>query len=58
MSLMYRQLLEHLKAMSEEELSCDVTALVTDAGEFVPVKALVYTDHTDVLDKGHPYLMV
>ena len=58
MSLMYRQLRDMLNAMTEEELSCDVTALLTDAGEFVPVSALVYADHTDVLDKGHPYFMV
>lgn len=58
MSFMYRQLRDHLNAMSEEELSCEVTALVTDAGEFVSVRALVYTDHTDTIDAGYPYLMI
>lgn len=58
MSFTYRQLRDHLNAMSEEELSCDVTALVTDASEFVSVISLIYADHTDVLDAGHPYLMI
>jgi hypothetical protein len=56
--LMYRQLRDMLNSMSEEELSYNVTALLTDAGEFVPVEALVYADKTDTLDKGHPYFMV
>lgn len=53
--MQYRQLRDMLNDMTEKELSYEVTALAIDAGEFVPVTALVYADHTDTLDKGHPY---
>jgi hypothetical protein len=53
--MQYRQLRDMLNDMTEKELSYEVTALAIDAGEFIPVTALVYADHTDTLDKGHPY---
>lgn len=53
--MQYRQLRDMLNNMNDNELSCEVTALAIDAGEFVPITALVYANHTDTLDKGHPY---
>jgi len=53
--MQYRQLRDMLIGMTEKELSYEVTALATDAGEFVPVTELVYADPTGTLDKGHPY---
>ena len=58
MKMNYKELKDILNNMSEEELSCEVTALAIDAGEFLPVTALVYADHTDTLDEGHPYFYI
>lgn len=55
----YRNLLEMLQNFSEEELDNDVTILSNDIGEFYPVvNAMFYADDSDVLDQGHPYLIL
>lgn len=55
----YRNLLEMLQNFTEEELDCDVTVLSNGAGELYPVvNALLYADDSDVLDDGHPYLVL
>lgn len=60
MKLKYRNLLEMLQLMTDEELNCTVTVLAKGVDEFFPVEpALFYADQTtDVLDQGHPYLMI
>lgn len=55
----YRNLLEMLQNFSEEELDNDVTILSNGIGEFYPVvTAMFYADDSDVLDQGHPYLIL
>ena len=51
----YRELLEELNRLSEEQANSDVTVCCDD--EFCPVKSLKFTEETDVLDKNHPYLV-
>jgi hypothetical protein len=59
MKLKYRNLLEMLQLMTDEELNCTVTVLAKGVDEFFPVEpALFYADQIDVLDQGHPYLMI
>lgn len=54
----YKELLNELQKLSDEQLKQDVTILSIDAGEFSAAQGgLVYADNTDVLDKNHPYLM-
>lgn len=55
----YRNLLEMLQNLTEEELDKDVTVLSNGIGEFYPVvNAMFYADDSDVLDQGHPYLIL
>lgn len=55
----YRNLLEMLQNLTEEELDKDVTVLSNGIGEFYPVvNAVFYADDSDVLDQGHPYLIL
>ena len=55
----YRQLLDHLNLMSPEELDCDVSVLLNGMGEFFPgVPIMMFADQSDVLDQGHPYLVI
>lgn len=56
---MCRNLLEMLQNLTEEELDKDVTVLSNGIGEFYPVvNAVFYADDSDVLDQGHPYLIL
>lgn len=55
----YRQLLDHLNSMSAEELDMNVTVLLNGVGEFFPVvPIMMFADQSDVLDQGHPYLVI
>lgn len=56
----YKQLLNQLRYMSEEDLNKPVTILLVDAGEFTGIDetGIVYSDDTDTLDNGSPYLMI
>lgn len=54
----YRDLLDLLSLMSDKDLDSEVTILSLDALEFLPATELMYADHTDTLDEGHPYLLV
>lgn len=52
----YRDLVQRLQTLSEEQLDMDVTVW-QENGEFVPVFGLFETaDEADVLDANHPYL--
>ena len=59
----YKELLEKLKRLSQEQLDSDVTVYVCDENfsfgdEFFPVNDLLTSDdHIDILDPDHPYLV-
>jgi hypothetical protein len=55
----YRELLEILKGMTEDELNQNVTAYLNAEDEFVPVTSVLVADgNQSVLDVGHVYLSV
>lgn len=63
MAITYRDLLENIQNMSPEQLNQTVTVFVTGVGEFYSlvedfpiVEAKAETN--DVLDPGHPYLVI
>lgn len=59
----YKELLEKLKRLSQEQLDSDVTVYVCDENfsfgdEFFPVNDLLTSDDSnDILDPDHPYLV-
>lgn len=58
-AMKYRELLEILKGMTEDELNQNVTAYLNAEDEFVPVTSvLVADDNQSVLDVGHVYFSV
>ena len=54
----YRQLLDALKGLDDEQLDCDL--IIVDANdEYIPVKvSLEFEQDDDVLDFGHPWLSI
>ena len=55
----YRELLEILNGMTEDELNQDVTAYLNSEDEFAPVTSvLVACEATASLDVGHVYFSV
>lgn len=55
----YRELLEILKDMTEDELNQDVTAYLNAEDEFVPVTSvMVACEATASFDVGHVYFSV
>ena len=46
----YRQLIERLSNLSEEQKDCDVTVWLAHRDEFFPLD--------DVLDRDHPFLLI
>ena len=62
MNLTYKQLLEKLKSLNEEQLNQNVTVSLDLTEEAVPVKDLVTVNDGDfldgVLDVGHAVLSV
>ena len=55
----YRELLEVLEGMTEDELNQDATAYLNAEDEFVPVTSVLVADATQsVLDVGHVYFSV
>jgi len=57
MTTTYRELLNKLKIMSEEQLNSDITVLNTDDEYYK--STLVFTDERcDILDKGHPVIAI
>jgi len=59
-NLTYRELKAHIETMDDEQLDSNVTILVTDEQEFMPVQDLEYVgeDGTGVLDAYHPFLVM
>ena len=58
----YAQLAEKISTMTEDQLNSDVTVYVSGVDEFYSVvddyPFLISCDDTDVLDIGHPYLVI
>jgi len=63
MALTYRELIENLKALPDARLDDTVTVFVSGVNEFYPLVGdfpFVVADASinDVLDNGHPYLVI
>jgi len=63
MAITYRDLIEKLKDMPDARLDDTVTVYVIGTAEFYPLVEefpLVFSDReiNDVLDHGHPYLVI
>lgn len=53
----YKELLQQLQQLSEEQLISDVAIYDTDADEYYQLTVeLVFTTQTDVLDVNHPVI--
>ena len=48
---------EAYDSMTQEQRDCDLTIYCTNTNEFYPAQ-LLFSDGTDALDIGHPYLMI
>ncbi len=53
----YRDLLQKLTDLTEEQLNQNVTVFFKYADEYVPIEGMKIADEDDVLDKGHPYMV-
>lgn len=62
MNITYKQLIEKLKTLNEEQLNQNVTVYLDLSEEAIPVKDMVFIEEGDfldgVLDKGHAVLTV
>ena len=54
-TMTYKELVEILRRLPEENQKCDVTIYDRNRNEFYALKS-VSVGNTDVLDAGHPYL--
>lgn len=56
----YRELAEYISKLNDEQQDSDVTVYVMGAGEFYPLVPdyPVSEIDNDVLDEGHPYLVI
>jgi len=54
----YKEILEELNKLSEEELSLTATVKDEYNDEYNAVEYVERTKHTNVLDKGHFYLVI
>ena len=55
----YRDLLEYIKSMNDEQLNQDVTVLDAATVEFYPVEDISFADNEEpVLDAGHPFMVI
>jgi len=52
----YRELLENLKNLSENQLDMDVSVRDVQTDEYFSGSSFVITDETDVLDENHPVI--
>jgi hypothetical protein len=53
----YKELLQQLQQLTEEQLNCDVAIYEPCADEYWQDKVeLVFVTETDVLDKDHPVI--
>lgn len=56
----YRELLATLNKLSDDQLDMDVSVYIEDLDEFHPTTGVGIASAilTDVLDEGHPYLII
>ena len=59
----YKELLNELSHLTEEQLNTDVTVYVGEADEYYPLVSdypFVFSESVigDVLDNGHPYMVI
>ena len=54
----FRQLRDILNAMRDEKLDLDATVYLPVADEYFGVEDIDFAIATDVLDEGHPYLII
>lgn len=54
----YRKLAQVLSTFSDTELDMDVAIYVANMDEFFELAGVDKMDECDVLDEGHPYLVV
>ena len=52
----YRELVEKIANLTEEQKNCDVTIYADEYDEYYSAKDFLITDETDVLDSNHPYI--
>lgn len=57
-NMTYRELLAELQTFNTDLLDLNVSVYVRGVDEHYPVKSVEITGCADVLDEGHPYLMV
>ena len=53
----YKELKAILDTMSEHDINQEIIILLCDAGEFVQDVDFAYSDNTDTLPYGTPYLL-
>ena len=53
----YKQLKAIIDTMTEHDINQEITVLLCDAGEFVQDVDFAYSDNTDTLPYGTPYLL-
>lgn len=62
MTLTYRELKAELDKLTDEQLNMNVTVYVTGVDEYYPLVGdypfPTSTDECQVLDAGHPYLVI
>jgi hypothetical protein len=58
MNMTYRELLAALSELNDTQLDTTVTVYSIDSDEYVPSYRLALIDVTDVLDEGHPVIVV
>lgn len=58
MTYTYRELLQALKELTEEELDLEVIVFDSENGQYLPVICTDKTDATECLGNGHPILII
>jgi hypothetical protein len=53
----YKELKAIIDTMSDDDINKEITVLLCDAGEFVQDVDFAYSDNTDTLPYGTPYLL-
>ena len=54
----YKELLNELQKLTEEQLSCTITVEDAEWGEFYPAELRVCGENHDILEDGHPVIFV
>ena len=54
----YKQLANKLRLLTDEQQECDVNVYVGGQDEYYPIDELTVSEDSDVLDVGHPIIVV